>query len=159
MFDIVRATSIADPGFLQLLTQVYLESGNKVPDKAALDRLENAIRFDKVRYYMALEQNRVVGVISLSLGFSTMDMRPIGYAGDLYVHPGHRGRGCAHALILAAMDGAHEAGAPRIFAASAQGMEGVYARLGWITGESLTVAIDLESAPPSLITTGRIVFD
>ena len=109
VFQVCRATSIKNPGFLPLLSQFLIESGSELPEARDLELLDNAIRQDKVRFYMALEgEERVVGVVSLTLGFSTMRMQPFALLGDLYVHPGHRGRGAAATLLLAAMDAAHE---------------------------------------------------
>ncbi len=156
MSEICRATSIKNPGFLQLLTQCIVESGFPMPDTDALDRLENAVRQDRVRYYMSLEEGgRVVGVISLTLGFSAMRMQQYGIIGDLYVHPGHRGRGTAAGLLFAAMDGAHADGCSFVLSHTAGGMEGLFARAGWLeTPASLRYDIDKEGPPPSLSQTG-----
>ena len=156
MSEICRATSIKNPGFLQLLTQCIVESGLPLPDKEALDQLENAVRQDRVRFYMALEgDGRVTGVISLTIGFATTRMKSYGIVGDLYVHPGHRGRGTAASLLLTAMDGAHEAGCDHILTLTAQGMEGLWQRSGWADGpSSLRFELDLEGPPPSLSMTG-----
>ncbi len=161
MFEICLARSIKDPGFLQLLTQVFVESGRSVPDTAAFDELEGAIRQDRIRYYMALEEGgRVVGVVSLTTGFSTLRMRPYGLVGDLYVHPGHRGRGAAAALVLGAMDGAHRAGCAYVTTDSAAGMEGLFERYGWCrSSQILTYDVDLGGPPPSLTITGEVTFD
>ena len=42
MYEICRATSIKDPGFLQLLSQFLIEAGRPMPDSAALERLEES---------------------------------------------------------------------------------------------------------------------
>ncbi len=156
MSEICRATSIKNPGFLQLLTQCIVESGLPLPDKEALDQLENAVRQDRMRYYMMLESDgRVTGVVSLTIGFATTLMASYGIVGDLYVHPGHRGRGTAAALLLAVMDGAHDAGCAHILTHTAQGMEGLFQRAGWDDGpSSLAFNVDLEGPPPSLSMTG-----
>ena len=160
MFQICRATSITNDGFLALLTQVFLESGLGVPDKAALDRFENTIRQDRVRFLMALEGQRVVGVISVSMSFSTMAMRPYAILGDLYVHPGHRGRGCAAALVVAGMDAAHAEGCTHLVTVSHDGLEGIYERFGWErTQDTLQAKLDLDGPPPGLLATGDFYFD
>ena len=160
MFQICRATSISNAGFLALLTQVFLENNLGVPDKAALDRFENTIRQDRVRFLMALEGPRVVGVISVTFSFSTMNMRPYALLGDLYVHPGHRGRGCAAALIVAAMDAAHNEGCTHAVTVSDDGIQGIYERFGWEKNKhALGVELDLSGPPPSLLMTGDFHFD
>jgi len=154
--EICRATSIKNPGFLQLLTQCIVESGFPMPDKEALSRLESAVRQDRVRYYMSIEEgNRVVGVVSLTMGFSAMTMEMFGIIGDLYVHPGHRGRGTAARLLFSAMDNAHAEGCGFVQCHTAGGMEGLFARAGWAeTKASLRYDIDREGPPPSLSQTG-----
>ncbi len=160
MIEICRATSIKNPGFIQLLSQFLVASGAGLPDAAALDIMENAVRMDRIRYYMALEEGRVVGVVSLTMGFSTFHMKPYAVLSDLYVHPGHRGRGVAAALLLGSMDGAHEAGCYRMITEAHKGMEGIFDRAGWREGEPvMQFAIQLDEAPPSLTITGSISFD
>ncbi len=160
MFEICRATSIKNPGFIQLLSQFLIERGQGVPDTAMLDQLESAVRMDRIRFYMALDGDRVVGVISLTVSFSTMNMCPYAVLGDLYVHPGHRGRGCAAVLLMGAMDGAHEAGCNRIITERYDGMEGIFDRYGWYKSNQLMAyKVKLDQAPPSLTVTGSITFD
>jgi len=161
VFQICRATSIKNPGFLPLLSQFLIESSSPLPVAADLERLDEAIRQGRVRFYMALEgEDRVVGVVSLTLGFSTMRMQVFALLGDLYVHPGHRGRGAAAALLLAAMDAAHELGCGFLTTETASGMEGVFQRFGWVqTTDVLAVEIDTTGPPPSLTITGDLVFD
>jgi len=127
-----------------------------MPDKAALERLENAVRSGSVRYYMALEEGgRVVGVVSLTIGFSAMSMAQYGIVGDLYVHPGHRGRGYAAQLLFKAMDDAHANACSRMLCHTAGGMEGLFERAGWTEAKApLQYDIDLEGPPPSLSQTG-----
>jgi GNAT superfamily N-acetyltransferase len=161
VFETCRTTSIKDPGFLQLLSQFLMEAGHPMPDKDALDRLEGAVRTDRIRFYMALaEGGRVVGVVSLTTSFSTRRMSPYGIVSDLYVHPGYRGRGAASALLLAAMDGAHASGCSYIVTENADGMEGVFDRVGWESKVGLMhYEVNLDAAPPSLTITGEITFD
>lgn len=160
MLDIVRATSTANPGFLQLLSQVFVERSMTMPDRQALDRLEAAVRTDRVRYYMALRDNRVIGVVSLMFGFSTLLMRPQAMVGDLYVHPGHRGIGAAARLLLAAMDGAHELGCVELSTDLGDTMEGLFDRFGWHhTKAHMVTTIDPAGPKPSLKVTGSIIFD
>ena len=98
MFEICLARSCRDAGFLQLLSQFLIEAGGELPDSESFELLETAIQMGRIRYFMALETDqRVVGVVSVTMGFSTLKMRPIAMLGDLYVHPGHRGRGAARA--------------------------------------------------------------
>jgi len=161
VFQICRATSIKNPGFLPLLSQFLIESSRSLPTAADLERLDDAIRQGQVRFYMALEADeRVMGVVSLTLGFSTMRMQPFALLADLYVHPGHRGRGAASALLLAAMDAAHELRCGFLTTETAGGMEGIFQRYGWQqTTDVLAVEIDPDGAPPSLTITGDLVFD
>jgi len=161
VYEICRATSIKDPGFLQLLSQFLIEAGRPMPDSVALERLEASVRSDRIRFYMAIgDGGRVVGVVSLTQTFSTMRMAPYGIVADLYVHPGHRGRGAAASLLLQAMDGAHEAGCCYLISEGAGDMEGLYDRKGWYVADGLMrYEVNLNAAPPSLTTTGEITFD
>lgn len=160
MFDICVARSIRDAGFLPLLSQSFVESGVPVPDTAAFDALEGAIKQDRIRFYVCMEEGRLVGVVSVTFGFSTFRMRPFALLADLYVHPGHRGRGAAAALVLAAMDGAHQAGCAFLTTLGAQRMEGIFARYSWkAVGRALTYEVDLGGPPPSLTFTGEVTFD
>jgi GNAT superfamily N-acetyltransferase len=141
---------------LQLLGQFRVETGLSMPDTAALDRLESALRQDRIRYYLALAEPGAVGVVSLTVSFSTFAMRPYGVIGDLYVHPGHRGRGCAANLLIAALDGAHEAGCAFVATSSAAGMEGLFQRIGFVPAGAVHQRdIDLGGPPPSLAVTGE----
>ena len=161
MFQICVARSCRDPGFLQLLSQFLIEGGGQLPDSEAFELLETAIQTGRIRYYMALETDqRVVGVVSLSLGFSTVKMQPIAMLGDLYVHPGHRGRGAARALVLAAMDQAHAEGCAWISSETSEGLEGIFERYGWsLVRDIMRYEPDLEGPPPSLSLTGDFTFD
>lgn len=161
MFQICLARSCRDPGFLQLLSQFLIEAGGSLPDSEAFENLETAIQTGRIRYFMALESDqRVVGVVSLTMGFSTVRMSPIAMLGDLYVHPGHRGRGAARALVLAAMDDAHAQGCAWITSETAQGLEGIFERYGWTqAAKVLRYEPDLQGPPPSLGLTGDFTFD
>lgn len=161
MFQICLARSCRDPGFLQLLSQFLIESGEPLPDTTAFEQLETAIQMGRIRYFMALESDqRVVGVVSLTFGFSTVKMQPIALLSDLYVHPGHRGRGAARALVLAAMDDAHSQGCAWVTSETSQGLEGIFARYGWVqTPQMLRYVPDLQGPPPSLVLTGDFSFD
>jgi GNAT superfamily N-acetyltransferase len=160
VIEIVRATSTRNPGFIQLLGQVFVERGLSVPDTVAIDRLEAAIRQDRVRFYMALRDNRVIGVVSITFGFSTLQMRPFALVGDLYVHPGHRGIGAASALLLAAMDGAHGGGCGTMTTRLDDVLGGLFERFGWQRGvEHMETALDLAGPPPSLTFTASFRFD
>jgi GNAT superfamily N-acetyltransferase len=161
VFQICIARSCRDPGFLQLLSQFLIEGGEALPDTESFEHLETAIQTGKIRYFMALESDqRVVGVVSLTFGFSTRKMKPIAVLGDLYVHPGHRGRGAARALVLAAMDDAHANGCAWVTSESSQGLEGIFERYGWTRSPSaLRYVPDLKGPPPSLALTGDFTFD
>ncbi len=160
VFEICVARSIKDPGFLPLLSQFFIENNVSVPNASAFETMEGSIRSDRIRFYMCMEEGRVIGVVSLTLGFSTFRMKPFALLGDLYVHPGHRGRGAAAALVLAAMDGAHREGCAYVSTLAAQTMEGIFERYGWArTPQALTYEIDVQGAPPSLTLTGEITFD
>ncbi len=161
VFTICRATSIKNPGFLPLLSQFLIEASVSLPAKDDLDRMESAIRSDRVRFYMAMtEEQRVIGVVSLTMGFSTMRMAPFAMLGDLYVHPGHRGRGAAAALLVSAMDAAHQERCSLVTTNTAAGMEGLFERYKWERSEgTMSYEVDLDGPPPSLTITGELVFD
>jgi len=160
MFEICTARSIRDPGFLALLSQVFVEQGVGMPGKESFEVLENAIKSGRVRYFMALEGDRVVGVVSLTLGFSTVRMRPFALLSDLYVHPGHRGRGAAAALLVAAMDDAHRERCDFVSSHTADGMEGIFERYGWTRDvRTMIYPVDLDGPPPSLKITGDFTFE
>ena len=155
------ARSCRDPGFLQLLSQFLIEAGGGLPDTEAFEHLETAIQTGRIRYFMALEgEQRVVGVVSLTFGFSTVKMQPVAVLGDLYVHPGHRGRGAARALVLGAMDDAHANGCAWVTSENSEGLEGIFERYGWTEGpRALRYLPDLNGPPPSLALTGDFTFD
>lgn len=160
MFEICTARSIKDPGFVPLLTQVFVEQGVGMPDMQAFETLESAIKSGRVRYFMALEGDRVVGVVSLTFGFSTIRMRPFALLSDLYVHPGHRGRGAAASLVVAAMDDAHREKCDYVSTQTAEGLEGIFERYGWSRDvRTMIYNVDLDGPPPSLKITGDFTFD
>jgi GNAT superfamily N-acetyltransferase len=109
---------------------------------------------------MALENRKVIGVISLSLCFSMPRMRPYAMLSDLYVHPGHRGRGAAAYLLVGAMDASHRDGCAFLTTDLGEPLVGIFLRHGWNEdGGALTVEIDPEGPPPSLTLTGDWQFD
>lgn len=162
VFDIARTSSIKNSGFIELLTQFLLEFGRPVPDREALGRMEEAVRTDRVRFYVALEEGRVVGVVSLTFSFSLTLMCPWALLSHLYVHPTHRGRGAAARLLLGAMDAAHEARCGSISTDLAGPLEGLFSKYGWqqpLEGGLTGCLIDLDGPPPSLKLDGEITFD
>ncbi len=79
---------------------------------------------------VALEGDRVVGTIALRPWFAEEPMRETPWVRQLYVFPGHRGRGVDRALVAAIESHARRLGYRELFAATNR-IEPLLRRRGW----------------------------
>ena len=84
--------------------------------------------------FLALDEDRPVGLLIALEGFSTFAARPLLNIHDVAVHPDHRGRGVGTALMSAAEEFARERGCCKltleVLEGNARASE-LYARLGY----------------------------
>jgi len=94
--------SVVDPESSELfvILDKFLETtGESSLDEQSQNRLKDAIAEKKITFFIAQDEDSVLGVCSLTIGFSTYRSAPIGMMEDFYVVPEMRGRGIARQLL------------------------------------------------------------
>ncbi len=87
-------------GALMGLHLKYKEAiGETPPDLHGKERLEEAVRLGRIRFFGAWDGDVPVGCCSVTVGFSTFDYLPSGVFEDFYILPEYRGRGIARRLV------------------------------------------------------------
>lgn len=61
--------------------------------------LRDAIADEKILFYGAWDEDRLVGCCSVTVGFSTFNYRPSGVFEDFFIIPKYRHKGIARALV------------------------------------------------------------
>ena len=69
------------------------------PTDADRERLAEAIREGKIRFYGAWNETLPVGCCSVTMGFSTFNYLPSGVFEDFYITPEYRHKGIARELV------------------------------------------------------------
>ena len=84
---------------MPVLTELHLrykqEIGEDAPDAAALQRLCEAIRQERILFFGCEAQGRLLGICSVTRGFSTFCYGTSGVFEDFYIVPEHRHQGIA----------------------------------------------------------------
>ena len=75
------------------------EIGEEQPTDRDRERLKEAIEADSIRFYGAWDDGVLVGMCSVTTGFSTFDYAPSGVFEDFYLCPAYRHRGAARELL------------------------------------------------------------
>ncbi len=75
------------------------EIGEDEPESEEKARLTKAIYENKIFFYGAWEDNKLIGCCSVTIGFSTFDYMPSGVFEDFYIRPDYRHKGIARRLV------------------------------------------------------------
>jgi GNAT superfamily N-acetyltransferase len=119
-------------GDVQALLEAFLDTtGENAPDAASSARIADAMARGDIRFFVARDAGKPVGLISLTTGFSTYRAGPFGLLEDLFVAPDRRGRGVGRRLIEAATDQARRAGCRSLLAGCGAGDVSMWEHLGF----------------------------
>lgn len=98
-----RRLTEADFSALTALQLCYKqEIGEDMPDEAALLRLQGAISDGRILFFGCEAQGRLLGLCSVTRGFSTFHYDTCGVFEDFYILPEYRHQGIARALAALA---------------------------------------------------------
>lgn len=75
------------------------EIGEDAPTDADRERLAEAIREDRIRFYGVWDGEALAGCCSVTIGFSTFNYALSGVFEDFYIDPKYRHQGVARALV------------------------------------------------------------
>ena len=132
----IRRATLEDARSLaRLYADFFAEDAISVPPDAILTNVQAMLADDRAALWMAEEAGEIAGLASATMTLGV----EFGWAAeveDLYVHPGHRGKGLARTLFRSAVDWAEERGATEIIlvitpeAEAEQGLVAFYEKLG-----------------------------
>ncbi len=95
-----RRITETETGALWEIHRAYkAEIGEEAPGEADRERLEAAIREDRIRFYGAWDGDVLVGCCSVTVGFSTFSYAASGVFEDFYIRPDCRHKGIARELV------------------------------------------------------------
>lgn len=107
------------------------EIGEEPLDDGAIARLTQAIREERVTFFLAKRGARAVGMCSVSPGFSTFCCGEVGTFDDFFVEPVFRKQGAARLLASAAQDWCARRGLGSLTVCCAPCDEEMYQALGF----------------------------
>lgn len=103
---VFRRLTEADFGALcDLHLRYKQEIGEEAPDEEALQRLKIAAAEERILFFGCEEQGRLLGICSVTRGFSTFCYGACGVFEDFYILPEYRRQGIARRLAAAARTG------------------------------------------------------
>lgn len=139
-----RLTDPEDPDLgwqLRKLENGYLaEIGEALMTDEKMDRLTEAIRREKITFFLARRGYRAVGMCSVSPCFSTFSCGETGVFEDFYVEPVFRRQGAARALAQAAQDWSRSRDMASLTVCCAPVDEEMYRSLGFTAPLGRTLA-------------------
>ena len=95
-----RRITETETGALWEIHRAYkAEIGEEAPGEADRERLEAAIREDRIRFYGAWDGEVLAGCCSVTVGFSTFSYAASGVFEDFYIRPDCRHKGIARELV------------------------------------------------------------
>ena len=95
-----RRLTVSEMEALWALQTAYKrEIGEDEPTAQDRDRLQNAIKAEKILFYGAFDGAALIGCCSVTVGFSTFLYAPSGVFEDFYIRPDYRHRGVARTLV------------------------------------------------------------
>lgn len=83
----------------ELQTLYKAEIGEDAPEEDCKERLRKAIADDRILFFGAWDEGRLVGCCSVTVGFSTFCYQPSGVFEDFYIRADYRHRGIARQLV------------------------------------------------------------
>ena len=75
------------------------EIGEERPSDADRERLKEAIKENRIRFYGAWDGDSLVGCCSVTIGFTTFNYAPGGVFEDFFICPNYRHKGIARELV------------------------------------------------------------
>lgn len=94
-----RRLTAADMPELSALHRRYKqEIGEEAPDGQAMEKLQAAINEERILFYGCEQRGQLVGICSVTCGFSTFSYDTCGSFEDFYILPESRHRGIAREL-------------------------------------------------------------
>lgn len=88
-----------DVNKLRKLLDEYKKSiGEEQLTDEAFNRLKEAVKEDKITFYVAKDKENIIAMCSITIGFSTFNCSPKGIFEDFYIEPSYRGKGIASKL-------------------------------------------------------------
>ena len=95
-----RRITETETGALWEIHRAYkAEIGEEAPGESDRERLEAAIREDRIRFYGAWDGDVLAGCCSVTVGFSTFSYAASGVFEDFYIRPDCRHKGIARELV------------------------------------------------------------
>ena len=99
MVTILSITDPETPSLFQLLNQFLRSTGEPPLDLHSINRVKNAIRDQKIYFYIAMDSRAAIGICSLTMGYTTYHAGYFGVMEDFYIAQGMRKKGIARQLI------------------------------------------------------------
>lgn len=130
-FTVERLTDSEDWQLHKLENGYLAEIGEAPLDDERKLRLTQAIREEKIVFFLAKRGGRAVGMCSVAPGFSTFSCGEVGTFDDFYVEPVFRKQGAARLLACAAQDWCRQRGVASLTVCCAPCDEGMYQALGF----------------------------
>ena len=135
-----RPLTAADFPALAALHRAYkAEIGEAAPTDEELSRLLCAMEAGSITFYGCEAEGRLLGVCSVTRGFSTFDYRPSGVLEDFYILPDCRHKGIARRLVRLART---HSGVGTLTVGCAPCDRGLYGAIGFSTELGTLLAWD-----------------
>ena len=142
-FTVEPLTDGTDWQLHRLLNSFLAEIGEEALDDEKKERLEKAIREEKIHFFLAKRGCRAVGLCSVSPCFSTFACKASGVFDDFYVEPVFRKQGIARLLSDAAQDWCKAQGYASLTVGCSDGDIAMYRSLGFGTRLGTMLAAEL----------------
>ena len=124
-----RRISASETGKLWELHKAYKAAIREdSPSDADRERLEEAIRDGRIRFYGAWDGDELAGCCSVAIGFSTFNYAECGTFEDFYIVPRYRHQGIARELVRLART---ESGVSSLTVGCADCDKAMYTALGF----------------------------
>ncbi len=128
----VEVLSDSEDGQLLKLENGFLaEIGEQAMTEEIQKQLQQAIRDNKITFFMAKNGCHAVGMCSVAKCFSTFTCADTGVFDDFYIEPAFRKKGIARKLAQAAHDWCRKNGIASLTVCCAPCDEGMYQTLGF----------------------------
>lgn len=100
------------------MTRVYaldeMGNGGELPQEVMDQLIPGLLQMPTTMIFLALAEDRPIGIATCFRGFSTFTARPLVNIHDFAVHPEFRGQGVGRALMNAVEEAARELGCARL---------------------------------------------
>lgn len=128
---VTRAFEPDMPALLEILGAFLAAIDDPPLDETSTRRMEAAIRDGKIRFFLARQSDTVVGVCSLTIGFSTYHASPFGVMEDFYIVPEKRKTGIARIMMTRLLSEAEQEGCRSVLLGCGDQDMGLYESFGF----------------------------